>query len=163
MENKKFLKKDQLQLINGGYLSDMDGNPVFNNKFVNAQKTAEYVVTFAEMAKNKDFIGKEPDDLNEFQRTVYDSLITQDTEFIKIPNKPKMKITDSLANEAILFMTHLSDTNKIKEVNRYLQKFNIINDFENFGLFFDQNIVKLNKIYSMSEIVKAVKKVIDLI
>ena len=49
------------------------------------------------------------------------------------------------------------------KINKFLSQFNIVNEFEEFGLFFDQDIVKLNKIYTIKEITAAVKAVIDLL
>ena len=162
MENKRtFLKKDQLQLINGGYLSDMDNNPVSNAKFVEAQRYAEYIVTFAKMAKEKDFIGKPADNLMEFKREVENALSTKDTQYIKKVKEPESKIGDKLAKEALEFISYTEQSQTNNSINSFLQQFNIINDFEEFGLFFDQEIVKLNKIYTMNEIIKAVTSVID--
>ena len=44
---KVFLKKEELQLVNGGYLSGKDEKPVGNAEFVKAQKERIAVVIFA--------------------------------------------------------------------------------------------------------------------
>ena len=54
------------------------------------------------------------------------------------------------------------DFEKIKgqsdRVNKMLQTFNIIDEFETFGLYFNTNeIVKLSKIYTIEEIVSAMQ------
>jgi hypothetical protein len=43
------------------------------------------------------------------------------------------------------------------------QRFNVINDFETFGLFFESGIVKIERIYTIKEITKALNEVIDLL
>lgn len=161
--NKVFLKKDQVNLINGGYLSDTKGNPVFNLDFYNAQKHAEYVVTFAEMAKDKDFNSKEAYSLNKFVEEVKQVLTSKGINYLKVPKKVTGKLTKQLADEALTFMNSLEEASKVEKINKFLQQFNILKEFEEFGLFFEQDIVKLNKIYTIKEIIQSVEKVIDLL
>ena len=44
-----------------------------------------------------------------------------------------------------------------------MQQFKTLQDFETVGLFFDQGIVKLNKIYTVEEILNAVTETIELL
>ena len=77
---KQFLKVDQLELINGGYLSVKEGGaPITNSEFVAAQKRAEYVVCFAKHAKNKTFTEGKVDSLSKMIREVNAELATQKT------------------------------------------------------------------------------------
>lgn len=161
--NKVFLKKEEVTLLNGGYLSTKEGNPVFHAGFFEAQKHAEYIVTFAKMAKDKDFNGKPADNLLAFKAEVLDVLATKDTSYIEAPKKVKRELTEKLANEALAFMEYTEESSKVEKVNAFLQQFNVLKEFEEFGLFFGQDIVKLNKIYTIKEIVKAVESIIDLL
>lgn len=162
---KKFVKNSELTLVNGGYLSTTaDGNPpVTNAEFVAAQKRAEYVCTFAELAKGKNFKGVEVDSLDGLRAEVAKKLASQDTAYVKAPKKVAREITDKLAAEAKAFMNFTDESSKVEKINKFLQEFNIINEFETFGLFFEDGIVKLNKIYTMKEITTAVKSTIDLL
>ena len=161
---KKFLKKDQLQLINGGYLSDSDGNPVTNEAFVDCQKKAEYIMTFYEMSKGKDFKGKQADSIEDLKREVLEKLDKKNVStFLETPEAPKRTVSDKLARESKEFMEYLESSNKVENVNKFLQDFNVLKDFEEFGLFFEEGIEKLDKIYTVEEVTNAVKEVIDLL
>jgi hypothetical protein len=160
---KKFLKSDGVQLVNGGYLSNMEGVPVHHPEFVTAQKHAEYIVTFAEMAKGKTFIAKEADCLDAFKAEVSKKLSKNKTVFVKAPSAPAMKLKKELADEAMSFMKFKEDGSKADKINEFMQKFVILAEFEEFGLFFDEDIVKLNKVYTVAEVTKAVKSTINLL
>jgi len=160
---KNFLKKADLQLINGGYVCDSKENPVTNLEFIKAQQHAEYIVTFAEMAKEKDFKGKKADCLIELTASVKNALKAKDTVYVKAPSKVKKPLTKQLADEAMAFMSFEKDTSKVEKINLFLKQFDSLNEFETFGLFFEPGIVKLNKIYKMKEIIEAVKETIDIL
>lgn len=159
----KFLKKTDLQLINGGYLSDKDGNPVTNETFIAIQKRAEYVCTFAKLAKGKDFKGKEADSLDDLRKAVAAELSSKDKVYVEAPKKIVKKLADSLAEEAMAFMSFEKESSKVDKMNAFLQDFNTLAEFEEFGLFFENGIVKLNKIYTMGEVVESVQATIDLL
>lgn len=161
---KQFLKKDEIQLINGGYLSNKDGKPVFNNDFVIAQKNAEWVMAFAAKSKGKDFVGKEAYSIKSLKDEVSSELNKNNlTEYIKTPKAPVREVSNKLKKEALAFVTHGEEELKTEKINKFLNQFDIINEFETHGLFFTEDIVKLNKIYTIDEIVKATKSVIDLL
>lgn len=160
---KKFLKKSDLQLINGGYLSNGDDAPVTNEAFVKAQKHAEYIVTFAKLAEGKTFTSKKADCLVQLEKDVKEALAAKSTTYVKGPKKVEKKLTKQLADEAMAFMAFEKDTSKSDKINAFLAQFDVLNEFEEFGLFFKEGIVKLNKIYTMSEVVSAVEKTIDLL
>lgn len=162
--NKKFLKIADLQLINGGYLSTKEGSPVYNKEFVEAQRHAEYICLFAEKAKDKDFKGKKADSVEELRKEVNNLLNSNKTTmFISKPEAVKRPTHEKLQSEALAFINFQDSSNKVDRINNFLQQFNVIEEFSNFGLFFEEEICKLNKIYSMEEIVNAVKSVIDLL
>jgi hypothetical protein len=159
-----FLKKGELQLINGGYLSDKKGNPVNNAEFVKVQQHAEYVVTFAEFAKGKSFVDKKADSLADLQKEVREFLYsTKPVEYVTSPEEVARPLTQGLAKEALAFIEYQENSSKATKINNFLQKFNVLNDFEKFGLFFEQGITKLNRIYTLEEIKTAVTEVIDLL
>lgn len=161
---KKFLKSTEVQLVSGGYLSHGEGvNPINNEEFVKAQKHAEYIVTFAKLSEGKDFKGKKADSIADLKAAVAKELATKDTEYVLAPKEVKRKLTDQLAEEAKAWMKFEDETSNVKKINTFLQQFNIVKEFEDFGLFFDDGIVKLNKLYTMEDIVSSVKKVINLL
>ena len=162
--SKIFVKKEELALINGGYLVIKEKEtPVYNEQFIAVQKHAEWVVTFAEKARGKDFIGKQADSIEDVKKATREALSNKDVEYVSIPKAPKMELTSKLQKEALDFIMNSGEVSKVKAINNFLQQFNILNDFEKFGLYFTEDIVKLNKIYTMDEVIKAVTEVIDLI
>jgi hypothetical protein len=160
---KKFLKATDLQLVNGGYLSNKEESPVTNEAFVKAQKHAEYIITFAKLAKGKTFVAKKADSLSDLKAEVSKALAAKKTAYVAVPTKPGMKTTDTLAKEAMAFLDFGKDLDKAEKINAFLQQFNILKEFEEFGLFFEEDIVKLNKIYTVAEIVAAVEATIELL
>ena len=163
--SKIFVKKNELNLINGGYLvAGKEETPVYNLEFIAAQRHAEWVVTFAEKAKGKDFVGKQADSIADVKAEVIKALANKGVEYVKGPKNVKQDLTEKLKEEALAFIKFQGESSKTEKINKFLQQFNCLNDFENFGLYFDDSqIVKLNKIYTIEEIVKAVTEVIDLL
>lgn len=160
---KQFLKNGQVELQNGGYLSTKDGNPVSNAEYVKAQQHAEYVVTFATLAKGKDFVGKRADSLVDLQNEVSKALAAKKKVFVAKPTAIEKTLTKQLQNEAMAFMNFEENSSKVDKVNNFLQQFAVLDEFEIFGLFFESDIVKLNKLYTMAEVVTSVQEVIDLL
>lgn len=162
--SKIFVKNGELTLVNGGYLTFGDKQtPVYNENFVAIQKHAEWVVTFAEKAKGKDFVGKKADSIADVKAEVLKTLSNSDVEYVKAPKKVVTDLTDKLQAEALDFCKYHSELSKTEKINKFLQQFNIIQEYQEFGLYFEENICKLNKIYTIDEVVKAVKQVIDII
>jgi hypothetical protein len=163
---KKFLKSTEIDLVNGGYLAVKGAKeltPVTNAAFIQAQKHAEYIITFAKLAKDKDFKGKKADSLADLESAVRAELSTKDRSYVKKPKKVVKKLSQQLHDEAMAFMSFEKDTTKVEKINAFLQQFNVLAEFEEFGLFFDEGIVKLNTVYTMKEIVAAVESTIDLL
>ena len=162
--SKIFVKKEELTLVNGGYLVIKEKEtPVYNEQFIAVQKHAEWVVTFAEKAKGKDFVGKVPDSIESVKEEVRKALSSKGVEYIKAPKKVKQDLTEKLQEEALAFIKYQGESSKTEKINKFLQQFNIIQEFEEFGLYFEEDICKLNKIYTIEEIVAAVTAVIDII
>ena len=160
---KMFVKAGELSLKNGGYLLNSKDEPVFNENFIAVQKHAEWVVTFAEKAKGKDFVGKVPDSIESVKEEVRKALSSKGVEYVKAPKKVKQDLTEKLQEEALAFIKYQGESSKTEKINKFLQQFNIIQEFEEFGLYFEEDICKLNKIYTIEEIVAAVTAVIDII
>jgi hypothetical protein len=161
---KQFLNITQLKLVNGGYLSNEDNKPVYHKEFVDLQNHAHYIITFANLAKTKNFKETKADSLLELRQEVFDFINkTNKVIYVNTPEKPKLKLTDSLKEEALAFMEFNKEKNNVNKVNEFLQQFNLLEEAEEFGLFFEDNIVKLNNIYTIDNIIEAVKEVIDLL
>lgn len=162
--SKIFLKQGEVELKNGGYVSTKEGSkPVSNEAFVSAQKQAEYVCTFAEMAKGKDFLGKKADSIQDVKDEVEKKLASKKTMYVSAPTLIEQELTKKLAAEAMSFISFKEDSTKADKMNNFLQQFDTIHEYEQFGLFFEEDICKLNKIYTMEEIITAVKSTIDLL
>lgn len=162
---KVFVKKGELKLVNGGYVvAGKDETPVNNPDFIAAQKRAEYVITFAEMAKGKDFKGKKADSIEDLRSKVLEKVSgNTKVEYVSAGDKPSMPTKSKLAKEALAFIEYDEKKEQTAKINNFLQEFNILKEFSEFGLFFDKDIVKLNKIYTIEEVVTATESVINLL
>ena len=159
-----FVKKEELVLKNGGYVvTGKEEIPVYHKDFVEAQKHAEWVVTFAEKTKGKDFIGKAPDTIESVKRETELALADRGIKYITAPPAPKQELTNKLQAEALSFMTTTTKRVQVEKINDFLQAFNTIQEFEEFGLYFKEEVCKLNKIYTIKEIAKAAELIIDLL
>jgi hypothetical protein len=154
----EFIKKTDLSLKNGGYLSNKDGVPVYNDQFVNAQHRAHYIVELAHATKGKDYVGKKADSfLTTVSEVVEGINATQTIKYAKEVKAPVRELQDKLAQEAMAWIKFDSASSTSKRINEAMQQFNIIKDFEDFGLFFSSDIVKLPVIYTIEEILEAVE------
>ncbi len=162
--SQKFIKKEGLQVINGGYLVDANENPVTNEQFVAAQKRAEFIVKFAEATKGKDFVGKKADNLEAIKAEVLKNLTeTESVKFFETPEQPETSTLDALTKDAMAFIEHSEAINNSKKLNAFMQEFNVIHEFEQFGLFFTNGIVKLNKIYTIEDIKTALSEASEIV
>lgn len=159
---KQFVKSGDLKLENGGYLM-ADGNPVGNAEFVKAQKSAEYVIKFAELAKGKNFKTTKVDSLADLRMEVMAALSEKEVRFVEMPKMPEQSLTKQLTSEAMAFVGFHENTEKTAKINQFLQQYSVMLDFETHGLFFDQEIVKLNEIYTVQQVVDAVTSCIELL
>jgi hypothetical protein len=154
---KVFVKKNELKLENGGYLT-FKGKPVVNKEFIEAQLHAEWVVTFSNNCKGKTFTHGEIDNIDDIAEQTNREL--NERYIVKHLEDPKPAVTSIqriLKAEAMDFMRFQEEKSHVDALNEFLQKFNILKDFEDFGLFFEEGIEKLEKIYTLEEIVEAVK------
>lgn len=154
---KTFLKSSDIQLKNGGYLLNKEEKPVYNQAFVEQQQMAEKLILTVELAKGRNFKESKVDTLAQLAKDVEASLSAKEKEFVKAPTAPKLKVIDGLKNEALAFISFSKESDKTNAINTYLQNYLTISEFEEFGLFFEEDIVKLTKIYTIAEITEAAK------
>ena len=159
---KQFIKNTELELKNGNHLF-FGENPVTNESFVQCQKQAEYIVTFAKMAKGKNFKDIKSYSLEQLKKEVLNALAEKDVQFLEKPKAIEQPLTKQLADEAMSFINFKESEDKVNKINAFMQQFKTLQDFETVGLFFDQGIIKLNKIYTVEEILNAVTETIELL
>jgi hypothetical protein len=160
--SKVFVTKGDLK-VKGVYLVNKDDKPIYHKEFIEAQKKAEYMVKFAELAQGKDFVGKVADDISNLRNEVRIALGNKATTYVTKPTVVKGKLNSELAKEALAWIDSSEKAEKADKINEILQEFNIINKFESVGLYFDEDVCELNKIYTVAEIVEAVTKVADIL
>lgn len=164
----QFLNSNEITIQNG-YLSALvkgakKPTPIFNADFVSAQEKAEYIVLFAKCAANKNFTSRRADSVEDVRREVANMLAAKATVYVTAPEKAVTPVTDSLAKEALAFMDFHEGSSRIKKVNDFMQQFQVLTDLEDNGLFFTETqVVKMNKIYSVKDILTAVNSCIDLL
>lgn len=161
----EFLTSAELKLNKGGYLvANINGKdkPITHEGFVKEQKSAEYLVKLSEAIKDKNFKAGEVADLAAIKAEVLNAINSKNTvEYVKEPKKPTSKANDEIVKFALDFVKYEEDKSKVKKVNSILQEFNTINDVENVGEYFSEGLVKLNKIYSIKEIIEAATIYVD--
>lgn len=153
----KFLKKTDLTLANGGYLVTGE-TPVFHAEFVNKQREAHSLVTLANKVRGVDFSVKKPVSFESLRQEVFKEINEQQARaYVAAPTKPELTYTDGLAKEAMKWLDFEKSKSISERVNEMLQRFNIITEFEEFGLYFNTDqITKLSGIYTIEQIVDAV-------
>tara|TARA_R110000868_G_scaffold14426_4_gene67207 strand:+ start:24394 stop:24885 length:492 start_codon:yes stop_codon:yes gene_type:complete len=154
----KFLKNGELALVNGGYLVEKAGEtPYYHKAFVKLQQEAHYLVNLANTVRATDFEVKSPVTFEQVVATVKEKLNTERREFVIKPEKVSTPTTDKLQKEALDWLNGKKEDTKVDKLNRILQKFAVLAEFEEFGLYFEQSqIVKLNELYSLKQIIEAV-------
>lgn len=148
-------------LLNGGYVSDAsDKKPVTHQGFIAAQTRAHYLVTLAAKMKGKTFTATPVENINHLMKEVSDDLATEDShEFVTAKAAPVGTLTAQLRAEALAFCGAKIEENDVDTLNNKLQEFKLLVEFETQGLFFTKGISKLNKIYTVKEIIKAAKTI----
>jgi hypothetical protein len=162
--SKVFLTSKDLTILGNGYLVTEGNKPVCNAEFVIAQRNADYVVKFAEAIKGKDFKGKEAVCLETFKAEFNSSFNKENVvNHLAVPTAPVRSINNQLKEEALAWVNYQGEKESNEKANAFLQRFNVIAEFEEFGLFFESEVCKLNKIYTMEEIKEAVKATVNLV
>jgi hypothetical protein len=156
----EFVSKGAATLQNGNYLYST--TPITNSEFVEAQTLAHKLVTLSNLTKGKTFKVNEVYTKAQLQSDLIAALSTKDYTYVEAPKAPERPINDAQAKEALDWMKFGKESDKANRVNSYMQRFNVLRDYEEVGLFFEGGLVKLAKIYTVNEIQEAVTTVIDL-
>lgn len=140
-----------------GYLTNgEDMKPIYNQEFVDAQLEGAQICFVADNLKGKDFSDHETLDVNKhIISALYDYCTVKDYKYTETPKKVKTPVQDSLAKEAMLFHNNFQETTLQNKINKRMQSFNILKDFEENGLYFDEGIVKLERLVTTTDIVEA--------
>lgn len=154
----KFLTKADLELKNGGYLVTTEGQvPVNHEEFLTLQKEAHYLVNLANTVRATDFEVKDVITFESVVKQVTEKLNDEKRTYVNAPEAAKTPTLDKLQKEALAWLGNKADEGKVEKLNRIMQKFNIIAEFEEFGLYFSTDkIVKLQALYTLEQIVEAV-------
>lgn len=160
-----FVKNGDLSLVNGGYLvKGGDVNcPVSNTEFVAAQLEAHKVMTYAKLAKGMDFKGKSANTLAELDNKVNAELATKAIVYFAKPEVKEGELTLKLQQEVKEFMSGVKKGNESNKLNDFMVRFDIINEYETFGLFVESKITKLAKLYTIAEIKEAATSLLGVI
>jgi len=158
----EFLKQSELSLNPANYLV-ANGKPVNHTAFVMQQRNAEYIVKLAEAVKGKTFKASKLDDLQAIKAQVKASLNQDKREYVGAPVKPTSKVNDEMVEFALNFAKFEDEKGKVAQINEFMQQFNAIQDVESVGDYFSEGVVKLNKLYTIAEILEAVKTNVEVL
>lgn len=154
----EFLTAKQLELNAAGYLISKDSKkPVTHVDFVKQQQSAEYIVKFAEAIKDKNFTASKVDNLQAIKASVMAAINDTAKSYVSAPAKPTSKIQDELVKYALDFVNYEDSKVETSKMNEIMNEFNKIDDVESVGDYFTEGVVKLNAIYSIKQILAAVK------
>ena len=153
-----FITKNDLKLINGGYLVTEHNIPVYHKEFVELQNEAHYLINLAEKVKLANFNEVKPDSfLDLVEKTKNELANTSQVTYVENKKQDDVPTIDTLVKEAINWVNTNNINDKNDKVNHIMQKYNLLNEFETFGLYFSQEtIVKLEKVYTISDILQAI-------
>jgi enolase len=159
----EFLKSNDVSLNPAGYLvSTLTSKPVNHKEFVEQQKTAHYIVKLSEAVVGKNFKATKVDDFDAIARQVQADINAADVKnYVTAPSKPTSKVNDEIVQFALDYAAYGDEKEKVERINTFMQKFNAINAIEEVGDYFQEGLVKLNKIYTIAEVLEAVKINID--
>jgi hypothetical protein len=154
----KFLKNNELALVNGGYLVEGTTQiPVNHEEYVNLQKEAHYLVNLANTVRATNFEVKEAITFDDVVKKVTLKLNDEKRTYVTAPEEVKTPTLDKLQKEALAWLGNKENEGKTEKLNRIMQKFNILAEFTEFGLYFSTDkIVKLQALYTLEQIVEAV-------
>jgi hypothetical protein len=88
---------------------------------------------------------------------------SQTIQYVEGPAQPKSKVQDELVKYALDFAAFQGKKDSIENINKVMNNYNKINDVEQVGEYFTENLVKLNKIYTIAEILEAVESAIEVL
>lgn len=159
----KLFKKDSVKLLPGGYLVDaVTEQPVTHTEFVAAQRKAHYFVELAKVLKTKSFVTTSADSLDEVLSDFDSNWLTKpEIKFVATKSVSQGELTTKLQKEALNFIQGQVENATNNNLNKFMQKFEVIYNFENVGLYFDNGVTQLSKLYTIDEIMQHVKPVIQ--
>jgi len=155
----EFLTSKDLSLNAANYLiSSSSKKPVAHLEFVKQQQAAEYLVKLAEAIKDKTFTASKVDSLAAIKAEVLRSINEANVvQYATAPAEPTSALLDELVKYATDFDSYHDTKVSVSKINEFMNQFNKINDVEQVGDYFFEGLVKLNKIYTIEEILAAVK------
>ena len=154
----QFLKLNEVTLNPAGYLVSTTDKPVTHKEFVEQQKRAHYVVKLAEAIKDKNFKACKVDDLDAITKQVQAEIdSTSVMSYVTAPTKPVSAVNEELVKFALDFASYEDVKVQTEKINTFMQTFNAIRGVEEVGDYFSEGLVKLSIIYSIAEILEAVK------
>ena len=160
----EFLTNKQIELNAANYLiSSNTKKPVNHIAFVAAQNQADYICRLADAIKGKTFKAGKLDDLCAIKAAVRAAMNDTKQSYGTAPTKPTGELTSKLADEAMAFVEFDKTKSKFEQINNVMQQFNSISDIENVGDYFEEKVVKVARIYTISEIQAAVELTVDIL
>lgn len=152
-----FLTASQLVLNKAGYLTD-GTNPVTHPVWVEQQQKAHYIVSLAKALEGKTFKAAKLDDLEAIKASVRKTIAEAAiVEFVASPSKPVSAVNEEMVKYALDFANFEKEKSNVAQINEFMQQFNQIYAVEQTGDYFFEGLVKLQKIYTVNEILEAVK------
>ena len=155
----EFLTSKELGLNPAGYLINKTTNkPVDHKDFVAQQHAAEYIVKLAIAIKDKNFTVSNVDSLEKIKVAVMASINAKNVkEYVAVPKEPTSKVVDELTKYAMDFVSFEDNKEEAAAINKLMDAFSSIEAIESVGDYFSEGLTKLNAIYSIKEILAAVK------
>ena len=157
----QFLTQSELSLNKAGYLIGKKDMPVSNDGYVAAQNKAHFIVSLASAIKGKNFKTGKVDNLQSIIAEVQKSINNTNQVYGTAPVKPTSSVNDEMVKFALDFDKFKGEEAKYSQLQEFMNQFNAINDVESVGSYFQEAIVKLNKLYTIAEIMEAVQSNID--
>lgn len=153
-----FVTKSDLSLKAGKYLvSGTDETPVYHEDFVALQVEADMLVSLATKVKDVDFTVKAVKSFDQYVQEVTKEKSASKVSYVDKIETVTTPTVDALKAEALAWITGNSENEKVDKINNLMQKFNLLKEFEDFGLYFSKDkIVTLSKIYTIAEITAAI-------
>jgi len=151
------LRKEQVTLT-AGYLTDFAEKLVINTDFVHAQTRAHYYITLADELSEANMENVQGENFQSVLSRTLDKLNNETNRtYVNVPTKPATPKLDAIEAECQAWMNNEDDIIAVDKINKIMQQFNIIEDFEKVGIPFTSGTVKLNNIYSIEQITNAIK------
>lgn len=155
-----FLSKEELKLKNGGYLIGPNG-PITNASFVEEQEKAHKAIVLASILKKKNFKESKVDTFEDAVKETEELLKNSKLREYKNKTSITTPLFETMKKEALDWIKNETKNSETDKLNAVMQQFNTISDFEEFGLYFNEGIVKLHKIYTIEEIKKAYESIVE--